>query len=128
VSISEEHKLFTKAMIGYLSFTLFLIVFQFIYHIFAHGVTSNYMSYAFMFPLGLGVLSCLVDYLTKPSNVISLSIWQMGVVTLSVGSIMKGVFDIYGNTSSLVPYFFYAGILFIVLSLIIEVKTRFVVK
>ncbi|MGD9910530.1 MAG: hypothetical protein AB7U79_08030 [Candidatus Izemoplasmatales bacterium] len=128
MSTSKDTKLLSKAMIGYLSFALFLVLFQFIYNIFAHGVTSYYMTYAFLFPLGIGGVRCLFDYFTKPSNSISLSIWQMGVSTLAVGSILHGVFDIYGNSNMFVPYFFYMGILLLVVSFIYELKVRFVVK
>lgn len=124
MSISSEHKAFLKRLIGYLYFAAFLFVFQLIYNIFAHGVTSTYMTYAFLIPLSIGGFRVLIDYLTTTSTIFSLRIWQMGIVTLSVGSLLHGAFDIYGSSNELVPTFFYAAVLLFVLSAGYEIYVR----
>jgi len=82
------------------------------------------MTYAFLIPLALGGIRVLIDYLSTTSTSLSLRIWQMGVVTLSVGSLLHGVFDIYGSSNELVPAFFYAAVALFVISAGYEIHFR----
>ena len=44
-------------------------------------------------------------------------IYHCGLATLTVGSIIRGVMDIYGTENALVKYYAYAGIGLVVLSI-----------
>ncbi|PKL00475.1 MAG: hypothetical protein CVV56_05730 [Tenericutes bacterium HGW-Tenericutes-1] len=50
----------------------------------------------------------LLIYLPKTSFWVR-QIWRMGLVTLIIGFILHGVFDIYGSESELVNAIFYMG-------------------
>ncbi len=72
-----------------------------VYEIFSHGVYSNFMIYAFAVPLVLGALPNILDENEK-INFARSPLWACGITTLTVGSIIKGVLDIYGTTNNLV--------------------------
>ena len=81
----------------------FLLVFGIIYEMFSHGVFSAFMVFAFTVPLVLGVMLYGVLLITKryPGRVF-LNLWNSGIAALAVGSVFKGVLDIYGTTNSLI--------------------------
>lgn len=109
MSTSVRKKILFKRSLRYLGVSAFLVVFNLIYGLFAHGVESLYMDYAFLVPLVLGTLVCLVlSFLPEAAETAS-RLWRMGIATLSVGFLLHGVFDIYGSASSLVPVFFWAA-------------------
>ncbi len=102
----------------YLYFTLFLVLFQIVYSIFSHGVGSLYMKLAFLFPLVLGVFISLLYTFGPGEGRLASDFRQMGIVSLSIGSILHGVFDIYGSEAALVSVFFYAGAILVLVSFI----------
>ena len=78
-----------------------------VYEIFSHEVYSFFMIYAFALPLGLGVLPLLfllIKGLRLPGKN-ALWLWNAGIATLTAGSLMKGVLDIYGTTNNLVKIY-----------------------
>ena len=84
------------------------------YERFSHGVYSYGMLYAFAFPLTLGVLPLLlISMLHAPyPNRAVCNLQQAGIATLTVGSIITGVLEIYGTTSPLtVVYWVLGGLL-----------------
>lgn len=98
-----------KRTYRYLALSAFLVVFNFVYGLFAHGVESAYMTFAFVLPLVFGVLPCLAFRILPQTAPAASRLWRMGLSTLIVGFLLHGVFDIYGSPSSLVPVFFWAG-------------------
>lgn len=91
-----------------------------LYEMFSHGVYSNFMVYAFMVPLLGGALPNFLMVRrslrgnkkraayghsstsgTSPAHAAS-TLQLAAVVTLTAGSIIKGVLDIYGTTNRLV--------------------------
>ena len=84
----------------YFFLSLFVLLFGQIYEHFSHGVYSNYMLFAFLFPL-LGLfLPSLSGKNADPF------LWKCGVASLTVGSLYKGILEIYGTSSYLeIPYF-----------------------
>ena len=75
------------------------------------------MIYAFAFPLALGALPLFIMGLfgKKQPGKVSLNAWNSAIAALTVGSIFKGVLDIYGTTNRLIiVYPAAAGILMIV--------------
>ena len=74
-----------------------------VYEGFSHGVYSFYMIYAFLFLLGGGALPFLVVGLQKNSRSINPSakaLYHCGLATLTIGSILQGVLEIYGTTNT----------------------------
>ncbi|MBQ4424726.1 MAG: hypothetical protein II882_03185 [Lachnospiraceae bacterium] len=82
-----------------------------VYERFAHSVYSYYMIYAFAIPLGLGTLPLLLfvqkNWRMPPR--FTVNTWYAGVATLTVGSIFKGVLDIFGTTKKLLIVYPVAG-------------------
>jgi hypothetical protein len=102
-----------KAARNYLLVSIFCAFFGAAYEIFSHGVYSYFMLYAFAFPLALGTLPEILRGLrgAEPSP-ISAQLWGAGVATLTVGSIFRGILDIYGTSSPLsVVYWIVGGLL-----------------
>ena len=87
------------------------MLFGAIYEVYSHGVYSYYMMYAFVVPFVMGVIPYLfIGLFAKilPSE-LSKNLWNYGIVTLSLGSVMRGVLDIYG-TDNFTVYPFLAGV------------------
>ena len=97
-----------KKTIRYLFLSLFVFVFAQIYEYFSHSVYSNYMLYAFLIPfLGLTVPRFLLYSLKKTLPANSRFLWKSGIEPLTVGSIYKGILEIYGTNGYFeFPYLF----------------------
>lgn len=111
----------------YLAISLFCLVFGVVYEHFSHGVYSNAMVYAFAYPLCLGAFPfftvCAFGGKLKERILLSgasARLWAYGVATLTVGSILSGVLEIYGTDSDLLIVYPIAGA---VLLLAAAVKT-----
>lgn len=97
----------------YLIISIFCVLFGAVYEHFSHEVYSGYMIYAFLFPLlggtlpfyGMSLLFCPLT----PER-LTLNLYNSGIATLTVGSILKGVLEIYGTTNSLVRIYWVVGI------------------
>ncbi len=102
-----------KKTILYLFLSVFVFVFAQIYEYFSHGVYSNYMLYAFLIPfLGLFVSSFLLHCLKKALPANSRFLWKCGIATLTVGSIYRGILEIYGTNGYFeFPYLFFGAAL-----------------
>lgn len=111
-----------RTIIKYIFFTIFILVFGQIYEHFSFGVISNYMIYAFLIPLILGLLINTIIYFTKivPSKMGS-CLYNKGIITLTVGSILRGVLDIYGTTNMYLKIYLYAGVLLIIAGIILYI-------
>ena len=112
--------------------TVFVFVFAKIYGIFSHGVSSAFMSYAFLLPLSLIFFPKLLNLCTgnrlwngsldteeeegKKLFLSSLAsfLWKSGVAVLTVGSLYKGVLDIYGTSGSFEWVYLVVGVLILV--------------
>lgn len=105
-------------------FAVFCAIFAAIYEHFSHRVYSPYMICAFLFPVCLGIVPDLIrlklckspQYLQKAGQIyeISLVMQQCGIYTFAVGSIFRGILDIYGTTNALSAVYWWAGaVLFI---------------
>lgn len=103
--------------------TVLCIIFSTIYECFSHQVYSIFMIGAFIVPLLAGVGVNVIRWLAYNDIEISesaLAIWQCGVYTLTVGSIFRGILDIYGTTNSKGMLFWYVGFLLIAIGGAIE--------
>lgn len=106
-----QKKYMKKISFRYLLAALFCIVFAGIYEYFSHRVYSGYMIFAFTIPLVGGALPYLL--LTQSGKQFpgraAISLYNSGITALTVGSIMRGVLDIYGVTNSLTNVYWIAG-------------------
>lgn len=110
----KQTRVVLKTAFTHLIFSLICAFVGAVYEKFSHEVYSYYMIYAFAFPLALGALPLFITGLfgKKQPGKISLNAWNSGVAALTVGSIFKGVLDIYGTTNRLIiVYPIAAGIL-----------------
>jgi len=121
VSTSAERKILIKDALRGLYFAIFLVVFNLVYGIFAHGVRSVYMQTAFLVPLVGGSLVSLLLFILPYPGAIVRAIWPMGLATLSVGFLLHGVFDIYGTEEELVNVFFYAGVIILSVTFVLYI-------
>ncbi|WP_455016043.1 hypothetical protein [Oribacterium sinus] len=131
ISDNGTSQLSWKSLLPIALTTVFVFVFAKIYGIFSHGVYSAFMSYAFLLPLTLIFLPKLLNLCTgnrlwngtleteegeKKLFLSSLAsfLWKSGVAVLTVGSIYKGVLDIYGTSGTFEWIYLVVGILALV--------------
>lgn len=99
--------------IKYLSASLASAVFAIAYEQFSHGVVSYFMLAAFLFPLLGGGAALLFDGCTRRR--MDRTLYNCGLLTLTVGSITQGILEIYGTTNRLCAIYWIAGIALTVL-------------
>ena len=108
----------------YLLVSIFCAFFGGVYEHFGHGVFSFYMLYAFGFPLVGGALPFfamgLFNFKKFPSQS-ARNFHHCGIATLTVGSLIRGVLDIYGTTSVLSSVYWYIGPILILSGIVIYV-------
>ena len=82
-----------------------------VYELFSHGVWSIYMIGAFAVPLVLGILPNLIIALfrMKTPGLAAENLFACGVATLTLGSLLTGVLQIYGTTNTLLEYYWLVG-------------------
>ena len=133
ISDNRTSQLSWKSLLPITLTTAFVFAFAKIYSIFSHGVSSAFMSYAFLLPLSLIFLPKLLNLCTgnrlwngsletegeegeKNLFLSSLAsfLWKSGVAVLTVGSIYKGVLYIYGTSGTFEWIYLVVGILALV--------------
>lgn len=102
-------------LIGYGIATIICIVINFIYSKFGHGVTSNYMTYMFLYPL---VIGSLTTFLNKSNNEVSSNLAICGIATLTIGSFIQGILEIAGTATNFQIIYYIVGICLIIFSII----------
>lgn len=106
-----------KGIISYIIATVCTAIIGYIYTLFGHGVSSTAMTFMFIYP----VIGCLIyivinrlhyrvhrTYLTSFDR-LSLLSHHLGILTLTVGSFLKGILDIAGTGSIYVGAFYLLG-------------------
>jgi len=102
-------------MFVYIAISIFCIIFNSIYALYGHGVTSAAMSFMFLYPFIGGAVVFMLLWILKPNaaNVpgyrINYNIYNSGIASLVVGSILKGVFEIAGTSSPYTAVYFILG-------------------
>lgn len=115
ISDTDKNKAsYARASRIYLAVSLFCALFAAVYEMFSHGVYSFYMLFAFAFPLiggslVFGILSFL--NIKNPRSRLAGKLYNSGIAALTVGSIVKGILDIYGTTNKLVGIYRHLGVL-----------------
>lgn len=104
--ISDIRKKFFKTIVIFSIMTIFTFIFDKVYGIFGHGVTSPYMTYMFLYPLLGSVLFYGIIMLLIPSIVnkkryrFFYNIYNSGIAVLTVGSFLRGIMEIAGTFST----------------------------
>lgn len=116
-----------KTAFVYLLISCFCALFGAVYETFSHEVYSFYMIYAFAFPLVGGAapfaalsLSRTARYPSAPAR----ELYHAGIATLTAGSVVRGILDIYGTTSSLSRYYWIVGALAVAAGLAVDRLAR----
>ena len=127
LDIKNKDKKYTykKTVFVYLAVSAFTFVINKVYAIFGHGVSSASMTWAFLYPFIGGVIFYLLIGLMLPEinrfagYRIMYNSYNSGIAVLTVGSILKGVMDIAGTSSSYLKLYTIIGYAFIVFGLVI---------
>ena len=112
----ECNNAFRTALI-YLVISVFSGLFGAVYELFSHEVYSYYMIYAFAFPLVLGTLPFMILHskkIRRYPNIFARNLYHSGIAALTVGSIVRGVLDIYGTSNRLSTCYWWLGGSFII--------------
>lgn len=118
----------SKTAFVYLLVSLFFVLFGAVYEIYSHEVYSYYMLYAFTFPLIGGTLVFnILSFLKlqKYPNAVARNLYHSGIATLTVGSVVQGVLEIYGTTNALSDYYWSVGIVLIVIGVVAGIVSFF---
>ena len=125
LSILENNKnrkeLAKTCLVSALS-SIFLLVFSSIYGIFSHGVHSPFMTFAFVWPLFLCAVPALAFLYIRQipgPGVLSSLFWHTGTAAVTVSSLLRGIFEIAGNSSVYQTALMIAGLLFLAGGLIL---------
>lgn len=105
-----------KEPLTWLGITIFTAVFAAVYEHFSFGVYSKAMIFMFLFPLVMGFIPSLLLAINRWGSLPRL--WNDGVLTLTAGSLLTGVFEIYGSDSPYTPWFFYGGMVLLFLGVL----------
>lgn len=96
-----------KIIIKYMIASVLCIIINYIYSKFGHGVTSNYMTYMFLYPLLIGLTVTLFN---KKNSKLTSNLAVCGITTLTIGSFLQGVLEIAGATSPFIIVYFIIGV------------------
>ena len=119
---SDIKKINFQTIIIYIFATIFLIVFNYVYSLFAHGVSSDAMTYAFFYPLA-GLLVYIVLYLVNWFNRVSYNMFNAAIATISTGSLLLGINEIAGADTTYYKIFYLVAYIFFGLSVIYPITT-----
>lgn len=113
-----------KEVIFYAAVTISSLIIGTVYEFFSHQVYSPFMYLLFLIPLLLGLVPNLLaqklhKYFLKSEN--AKAAYKMGVLTLTFGSFLKGVFDIYGTHSVYPSFYLPVGLLLLLVALGFEI-------
>lgn len=117
-----------KELIWYLIFTMFILLFGYVYELFSHNVNSYYMEYAFLIPLlGFTIFGLLLFFKIK-TNSTSRVIISLSIITFTLYSILKGVLEIYGTTNKLINIYIVLGVILLLIGVLLLIFKRKLVK
>lgn len=121
ISDTDINKRAGKTAFVYLLISLFCVLFGAVYELYSHEIYSFYMLYAFVFPLAGGTLPFAVLSLKQVKKypcALARNLYHSGIGTLTAGSIVEGVLEIYGTTNSKTNLYWAVGVLLVVLGIV----------
>jgi len=114
-----------KTILTYLIVSAAAVVFDQVYGVFSHGVDSVAMTWMFLYPLLGGTLFYFIVSKLFPHIIhfagcrVFSNIHNSGIATLTLASLLKGVFEIAGTNSPHLIYYHVVGWGFLAAGLII---------
>ncbi|HEM6112010.1 TPA: hypothetical protein U2B98_000945 [Streptococcus suis] len=107
-----------RTFITYLATTAFLFIFSRIYESLSYGEVSIFMRYMFCVTLVGGGL--LLGLLTIKPNLsrLAFNLWNSGVATITAGSLLRGIINLSGRSTTLDQPYWFVGAGFLILALI----------
>lgn len=121
----SNKKHYEKRVGYYFIFSVVTVAVDKIYGIFVHGVHSASMTWMFLYPLLGGSLFYFLILKFTPNitkfvgyRVFS-NLHNSGIATLTLSSMLKGIFEIAGTNSPHLVYYYMVGVAFITLGFII---------
>lgn len=114
--IEQRRRALLRHAAGQLIAAVFCAVFGMIYEHFSFGVYSNFMLYAFMFPLISGLILVLMALGKRPPGRAFLNLLAAASATFALGSLAAGVVKIYGTDNILLKVYPVAGSLMLLLA------------
>lgn len=120
--ILDINKSLKKTIISYIFLTIFTVIFDRIYSIFSHGVSSSSMNFMFLFPLIGGVIFYLLVALflgnfNYENFRFTFNIYNSGIAIVTVRSLLNGILEIAGTSSPYLPLFNILGWSFILIGI-----------
>ncbi len=113
-SLASSSCRFNRRFLKYWIFSLATAVFGLVYEHFSHGVVSCFMVFAFLIPLLGGAVRLIPSFNARTQG----EIWgACGILTLTVGSIVRGILEIYGTTNRLCAIYGIVGAAFLVMDI-----------
>lgn len=103
---------------NYLIYSIIVLLISIVYEMFSHNVYSNYMIFSFVIPLVASLITFFFYKINKVVNNFTSNLFYSSVLTLTTGSFIKGVLDIYGTTNSFVNIYLIIGIITILLTIV----------
>lgn len=125
INTKNNKKQLRKTILVYLILSAAAVAVDNVYGIFSHGVDSVAMTWMFLYPLLGGaqfffIIDKLVPYVTNFVGFrLLLNIHNSGIATLTLASLLKGVFEIASTNSPHLVYYYGIGWVFIAAGLII---------
>lgn len=123
---SDSKKYTCKKTVGiYFIFSIFAFVVNKVYALFGHGVSSDAMTWMFLYPLAGGVLFYLLLGILLPEanrfNGYRLfyNLYNSGIALLTMGSLLKGILEIAGTKSAFTRFYYMSGYAFIAVGLLV---------
>ena len=111
-------KRFKKTVISYTLITIFFFAFSRIYEAFSFGETSVHMHYLFAVPLVGGIILANLLKVLPYFSRISLNLWNSAIALITTGTLVRGIVNLSGRSTTLdVPYW-YVGISFAALAIL----------
>lgn len=114
-----------KTIIIYFTISIITLVANLVYSLFSHGVSSNYMTWMFLYPLIGGVffyfvMNCIVPNIYKyPYYRLFYNIYNSGIAALTTSSFLKGILEIAGTNSNYITIFNITSISIIIAAILI---------
>ena len=110
MTLSTSDKKLLRQLILHLGAAAGFAFFGAVYERFSHEVYSYRMIYAFAFPLLLGAFPYAVClWKSYDAGTRAMQLWNAAVFTWTVGSVFRGVLEIYGTTNRLILVYPVAG-------------------
>ncbi|MGN7357308.1 hypothetical protein ACTHPF_08065 [Paenibacillus sp. SAF-054] len=130
INTGKYQRQLNRTVWSYVILSAAAVAFDKVYGVFSHGVDSAAMTWMFLYPLLGGALYCFIIGKLFPgithsaSCRVFLNLHNSGIAALTMASLLKGIFEIAGTSSSHFVYYHAAGWGFLAAGLITVIAHR----